>query len=218
MSSAGMLELKAEYSAKEWAEILGISERTFMNLITEAKIEKSSEVDGVPQYKQGDVIKYIVQKERLPLYINSRLYFAGNRGRSAESIYEGFLDDYEFYLHKEYRLRYGEEALEKLRTRVYNILRVREWRGSVIKVIRDKKPVYILPQYATPEQRNEYEDRRNTLKAKFFYNPVTNSIKSTIPLEKKLTDGEIKFLLAIRAYADTLLWLNETSFKNASRQ
>ena len=213
-----MLELKEEYSAKERAEILGISERTFMKLISEAKIEKSSEVDGVPQYKQGDVIKYIVLNEKLPLYINSRLYFAGDRGRSLDSILEGFLDDYEFYSHEEYRLRYVEKALEKLRMRIYDILRVREWRGSVVRVVRDKKPVYVLSMYATPEQKKEHEDRRNALKVMFLCNPVTNSIKSSIPPKKELTDDEVKILQMIRAYVDALLWLNETSPQNGSKQ
>jgi len=213
-----MLELKEEYSAKEWAEILGISERTFMKLISEAKIEKSSEVDGVPQYKQADVIKYIVLNEKLPLYINSRLYFAGDRGRSLDSILEGFLDDYEFYSHEEYRLRYVEKALEKLRMRIYDILRVREWRGSVVRVVRDKKLVYILPQYATPEQKKKHEDRRNALKIVFFYNPVTESVESTIPPKEGLTDDEVKILQKIRTYVNAVLYLNETPPQNDSKQ
>jgi hypothetical protein len=213
-----MLELKEEYSAKEWAEILGISKRTFMKLISEAKIEKSSEVDGVPQYKQADVIKYIVLNENLPLYINSRLYFAGDRGRSLDSILEGFLDDYEFYSHEEYRLRYVEKALEKLRMRIYDILRRRVRRGTLVKVVRDKNLVYILPQYVTPEQSKNDEDRGNYLKIVFFFNPASKSIRSTIPPKKKLTDDEKIAFLAIRAYADTMLWLDEKYSQNCSKQ
>jgi len=213
-----MLELKEEYSAKEWAEILGISKRTFMKLISEAKIEKSSEVDGVPQYKQADVIKYIVLNEKLPLYINSRLYFAGDRGRSLDSILEGFLDDYEFYSHEEYRLRYVEKALENLRKRIYDILRRRVRRGTLVKVVRDKNLVYILPQYVTPEQSKNDEGRGNYLKIVFFFNPASKSIRSTIPPKKKLTDDEKIAFLAIRAYADTMLWLDEKYSQNDSKQ
>jgi hypothetical protein len=213
-----MLEFKSEYSAKEWAEIFGISKRTFMKLISEAKIEKSSEVDGVPQYKQGDVIKYIVLEEKLPLYINFVLYFAGNRGMSVGDLHEGFLYDYKFYSHQEYRNRFGEDASEKIRMKIYDILRVREWRGSVVRVVRDKKPVYVLPMYATPEQKKEHEDRRNALKVMFLCNPVTNSIKSSISPKKELTDDEVKILQMIRAYVDALLWLNETSHQNGSKQ
>ena len=213
-----MLELKEEYSAKEWAEILGIPEKTFMELISEAKIEKSSEVDGVPQYKQADVIKYIVLNEKLPLYINSRLYFAGDRGRSLDSILEGFLDDYEFYSHEEYRLRYVEKALENLRKRIYDILRRRVRRGTLVKVVRDKNLVYILPQYVTPEQSKNDEGRGNYLKIVFFFNPASKSIRSTIPPKKKLTDDEKIAFLAIRAYADTMLWLDEKYSQNDSKQ
>jgi len=209
MSSADMLEFKSEYSADEWAEILDISKRTFMKLISEAKIEKSSEVDGVPQYKQGDVIKYIVLEEKLPLYINFVLYFAGNRGMSVGDLHEGFLYDYKFYSHQEYRNRFGEDASEKIRMKIYDILRVREWRGSLVKVVRDKKLVYVLPQHATPEQKKNDEDRGNYLKIVFFFNPASKSIKSTIPPKKKLTDDEKIAFLAIRAYADTMLWLDE---------
>jgi hypothetical protein len=212
-----MLEFKSEYSADEWAEILDISKRTFMKLISEAKIEKSSEVDGVPQYKQGDVIKYIVLEEKLPLYINFVLYFAGNRGMSVGDLHEGFLYDYKFYSHQEYRNRFGEDASEKIRMKIYDILRVREWRGSLVKVVRDKKLVYVLPQHATPEQKKEHEDRRNALKIVFFYNPVTNSIESTISPEN-LTDDEVKALQKIRAFANAVLWLKETSPQNDSKQ
>jgi hypothetical protein len=213
-----MLEFKSEYSAKEWAEIFGISKRTFMKLISEAKIEKSSEVDGVPQYKQGDVIKYIVLEEKLPLYINFVLYFAGNRGMSVGDLHEGFLYDYKFYSHQEYRNRFGEDASEKIRMKIYDILRVRARRGSLVKVVRDKKLVYVLPQHAAPEQRKNDEDRGNYLKIVFFFNPTSKSIKSTIPLKKKLTDDEKIAFLAIRAYADTMLWLGEKYSQNDSKQ
>jgi len=218
MSSADMLEFKSEYSADEWAEILDISKRTFMKLISEAKIEKSSEVDGVPQYKQGDVIKYIVLEEKLPLYINFVLYFAGNRGMSVGDLHEAFLGDYKFYSHEEFRDRFGEDASEKIRMKIYDILRVREWRGSLVKVVRDKKLVYVLPQHATPEQKKNDEDRGNYLKIVFFFNPASKSIKSTIPPKKKLTDDEKIAFLAIRAYADTMLWLDEKYSQNGSKQ
>jgi hypothetical protein len=199
-----------EYSAKEYAEMLDISKRTFKKLISEAKIKESSVVDGVPKYKQADVIKYIVLEEKLPLYINFILYFAGDRGRSLDSILEGFLDDYKFYSNEEYRDRFGKDALEKLRMRIYDILRVRERRGSVVRVVRNKRLVYILPRYATPEQKKEHEDRRNALKIVFYYNPVTNSIRSSIPPKGGLTDDEVKALQMIRAYANAVLYLNET--------
>jgi hypothetical protein len=211
-------EFKEEYSAKEWAEILGIPEKTFMKLISEAKIEKSSEVDGVPQYKQGDVMKYIVLKEMISLYINYFLSFFGDRGMGVGDLHEGFLGDYKFYSHEEFRGRFGEDASEKIRKRIYDILRKRARRGTLVKVIRDKKPVYILPQYATPEQRKNDEGRGNYLKIVFFFNPASKSIKSTIPLEKKLTDDEKIAFLAIRTYADTMLWLDEKYSQNDSKQ
>jgi hypothetical protein len=123
------LEPKSEYSAEEWAEILDISERTFMELISKAKIEKSSEVDGVPQYKQGDVMKYIVLEKKIPLYINYFLYFFGDRGMSVGDLHEAFLGDYKFYSHEEFRDRFGEDASEKIRKRIYDILRKRARRG-----------------------------------------------------------------------------------------
>jgi hypothetical protein len=212
------LEFKSEYSADEWAEILCIPEKTFMKLISEAKIEKSSEVDGVPQYKQGDVMKYIVLKKKISLYINYFLYFFGDRGMSVGDLHEAFLGDYKFYSHEEFRDRFGEDASEKIRMRIYDILRKKVRRGTLVKVIRDRKPVYILPQYATPEQKKEQEDRRNALRIIFFFNPASKSIRSTIPPKKKLTDDEKIAFLAIRTYADTMLWLDEKYSQNDSKQ
>ena len=210
-------ELKLEYDAKEWAEILGISERTFKRLISEAKIKESSVVDGVPQYKLSDVHKYIVIHEKLSLYIRQLLYFSGADGASADGICEAFCDAHKSYsfAHEEY---YFGERLENLRERIRDILKKGVRRRTLLKVVRDGKLVYILPRYATPEQKEEAENRRNTIRAKFYFNPVNKYIKSTIPLKKGLDKKRIEFLQAIRTYVDTALWLNGASSQNEPKR
>jgi hypothetical protein len=204
-----------EHSAKEYAEMLDISERTFMELISKAKIRKSSKVDGVPKYRMEDVLKYILSRipkevngktRTLALYINFCLWRAREKGVTTFEVVDSILSEYKKICGIDY-----PGSTNVLREKIRTILRVRRFRGSVLPIPRPSGYAFVSAKYATLDQKSVGEimnerirKRAKATKIIFYYDPETNFFDTPL-LHKTPNKAEIDFLHIMPTVSKTLL-------------